>query len=86
MKLNIKHFHEMYKIRLFEEKLLKIFSEGKITGTTHTYIGQEATAVAIFQFINDDDIIVSNHRSHGPPAPSMSLSGGGGGAAKHKLA
>ena len=34
-------------------------------GTTHAYIGQEANAVGIFDVIDKDDIIFSNHRCHG---------------------
>ena len=35
----------MFFIRRFEETLLDLFSLGKLVGTTHTYIGQEANAV-----------------------------------------
>ena len=33
--------------RIVEEKLLDLFSNGEIQGTTHTYIGMEATAVGV---------------------------------------
>ena len=53
-------------IRIVEEKLLDLFSKGEIQGTTHTYIGMEATAVGIISNLNNDqDYIVSNHRNHG---------------------
>ena len=53
-------------IRAFEEKLLEQFSIGKIFGTTHTCIGQEADAVAILTSLNRDlDTVWSNHRCHG---------------------
>ena len=35
-----------FLIRSFEERLLKLFSEGKLFGTVHTCIGQEFTGVA----------------------------------------
>ena len=42
MKNKLINFYEQsLEIRYFEEKLLKLFSEGKISGTTHTCIGQE---------------------------------------------
>jgi len=56
---------KLVRIRLFEEKLLELFSEGKINGTTHTCIGQEEIAVAVMSLTNDNDYIFSNHRGHG---------------------
>ena len=38
-------YERMYFIRRFEETLLDLFSQGKLVGTTHTYIGQEANGV-----------------------------------------
>ena len=32
-------------IRAFEERVLKLVSDGSIRGTTHPYVGQEAVAV-----------------------------------------
>jgi TPP-dependent pyruvate/acetoin dehydrogenase alpha subunit len=52
-------------IRRFEERLLNEFSTGKISGTTHTCIGQEADAVGVISVMGRDDIIFSNHRCHG---------------------
>jgi 2-oxoisovalerate dehydrogenase E1 component len=51
-------------IRKFESLLLDLFAEGKISGTTHTSLGQEATAVGIAAACKNDDIFVSNHRCH----------------------
>ena len=53
------------KIRAFEETVLDLFGQGKISGTTHTYIGAEATASSLMQFIDADDTVFSNHRCHG---------------------
>jgi len=52
-------------IRLFEQRLLKLFSEGKLNGTVHTCIGQEWTGVAVAEHLRPADIIFSNHRCHG---------------------
>jgi TPP-dependent pyruvate/acetoin dehydrogenase alpha subunit len=65
MRDNYALYETMLLIRRFEEKLLAEFSAGKLVGTTHTYIGQEADAAAIFDVIDPDDIIFSNHRCHG---------------------
>ncbi|HUV26150.1 MAG TPA: thiamine pyrophosphate-dependent dehydrogenase E1 component subunit alpha [Anaerolineales bacterium] len=58
-------YRSMLRIRHFEEKVLDEFSSGYFGGTTHTYIGQEANAVGVLEELESDDIVVSNHRSHG---------------------
>ena len=46
--------------------LLDLFSLGKLVGTTHTYIGQEANAVGLIDHLDPDvDTVFSNHRRHG---------------------
>lgn len=56
---------EALKIRLVEEKLLQLFSEGKLNGTVHTAIGQEFTGVFVSKYLIEDDFVTSNHRGHG---------------------
>ena len=58
-------YRTMLLIRRFEERLLAEFSTGRLVGTTHAYIGQEADAAGIFSEIAADDVIFSNHRCHG---------------------
>jgi 2-oxoisovalerate dehydrogenase E1 component len=63
-----KYFKEIeiaITIRLVENKLLELFSKGKLNGTVHTTVGQEFSGVFVSKFLNDDDFIVSNHRGHG---------------------
>jgi TPP-dependent pyruvate/acetoin dehydrogenase alpha subunit len=55
----------MLLIRRFEERILEEFSTGRLFGTTHTCIGQEADAAGVFSVIDPQDVIFSNHRSHG---------------------
>ena len=62
---DISTIRELLKIRIFEKKLLELFNDGKINGTTHTCIGQEEVALSVVKNINDDDFIFSNHRGHG---------------------
>jgi 2-oxoisovalerate dehydrogenase E1 component len=52
-------------IRLFEQRLLKLFAEGRLFGTVHTCIGQEWTGVAVAEHLEPGDVIFSNHRCHG---------------------
>jgi 2-oxoisovalerate dehydrogenase E1 component len=55
-----------YVVRAVEERLLRLFSEGKVTGTTHTCIGQELAAISLADSLDKRrDIIFSNHRCHG---------------------
>jgi TPP-dependent pyruvate/acetoin dehydrogenase alpha subunit len=58
-------FRTMLLIRRFEERLLAEFSTGKLVGTTHTYIGQEANAAGIFSVTDPGDVVFSSHRCHG---------------------
>jgi len=58
-------YHTMLLIRRFEERLLAEFDAGKLVGTTHAYIGQEADAAGIFSMTDPDDVVFSNHRCHG---------------------
>jgi acetoin:2,6-dichlorophenolindophenol oxidoreductase subunit alpha len=59
-------YADMVLIRRFEETLLDLFAVGKVAGTTHTCIGQEADAVGVVDCLDRElDVIVSNHRCHG---------------------
>jgi TPP-dependent pyruvate/acetoin dehydrogenase alpha subunit len=65
MQTDLSLYRSMYLIRKFEETVLDNFSRGIFYGTTHTYLGQEANAVGVLANIQENDIIFSNHRSHG---------------------
>ena len=58
-------YNKMLLIRKFEELLLDLFSKGKLFGTTHTYVGQEAIAVSVMAHLGEADVVFSNHRCHG---------------------
>ncbi|CAN1558346.1 AcoA Pyruvate/2-oxoglutarate dehydrogenase complex, dehydrogenase (E1) component, eukaryotic type, alpha subunit [Rhabdaerophilaceae bacterium] len=59
-------YERMVLIRLFEEMLLTLFSRGKLRGTVHTCLGQEACAVGIVDALDPArDTVSSNHRGHG---------------------
>ena len=61
----IELYYQMLLIRRFEERLFNLFSTGDIFGTIHTCLGQEAIAVGVLNYLNKNDIVVSNHRCHG---------------------
>jgi len=56
---------QMCLIRAFEEQAERSYMEGKIHGTMHLSIGQEASAVGAVSALNKDDYILSTHRGHG---------------------
>lgn len=61
----LKFYHEMLRIRRFEEEAIVLWDENMIKGSIHPYIGQEAIAVGICSELQKDDYIVSTHRGHG---------------------
>ncbi|MCD8887446.1 thiamine pyrophosphate-dependent dehydrogenase E1 component subunit alpha [Staphylococcus epidermidis] len=58
-------YKTMNEIRFFEEKVHKIFSDGRIPGFVHLYVGEEAVATGVMSQLSDDDFITSTHRGHG---------------------
>jgi pyruvate dehydrogenase E1 component alpha subunit len=67
--LERQHAHELLRqmllIRHFEEKSAELYSEGKIRGFLHLYIGEEAVAVGAMQALGEVDAIVATYREHG---------------------
>src|SRR5699024_11294157 len=58
-------YEQMWLIRLFDEKVDEFFAKGKIHGTTHLAVGQEASAAGVCALLDDSDKITSTHRGHG---------------------
>jgi 2-oxoisovalerate dehydrogenase E1 component len=53
-------------IRCTEQLLLELFTQGLLSGTTHTCLGQELCQMSVVRALNDpDDAVLSNHRNHG---------------------
>ena len=53
-------------IRKSEELLLRLFSQGLLSGTTHTCLGQEICALSVVRALTHPaDVVLSNHRNHG---------------------
>jgi pyruvate dehydrogenase E1 component alpha subunit len=57
--------HGMILIRRFEEKSAELYSQEKIRGFLHLYIGEEANAVGIMQALAADEALVATYREHG---------------------
>jgi TPP-dependent pyruvate/acetoin dehydrogenase alpha subunit len=59
-------YSRMVLIRTVEQGLLDLFARGKLRGTVHTCLGQEAVAVGVVSALETDrDAVCSNHRGHG---------------------
>ncbi|MCA9907622.1 MAG: thiamine pyrophosphate-dependent dehydrogenase E1 component subunit alpha [Anaerolineae bacterium] len=85
-------YERMQLIRQFEERVKRLFLEGKMPGTIHQSQGQEASAVGVCAALNADDLITSTHRPHGhalakgvtPDSMMIELFGKGTGCCKGK--
>ena len=56
---------KMLEIRRFDTRLLELYREGLLRGSTHSYVGMEAVAVGACSALRADDYITSTHRGHG---------------------
>jgi len=62
----IKDFYrQMLLIRRFEEKSVELYSNEKIRGFLHLYIGEEAVAVGVMSALSIDDAVLATYREHG---------------------
>jgi pyruvate dehydrogenase E1 component alpha subunit len=55
----------MHLIRRFEEKAEELYALGRVHGTMHLYIGEEAVAVGALHALAADDAVVATYREHG---------------------
>lgn len=56
---------EMLRMRRFEEKCAELYTEQKIRGFLHLYIGEEAVAAGAMAALTSDDAVVTTYREHG---------------------
>jgi pyruvate dehydrogenase E1 component alpha subunit len=57
--------HEMLRIRRFEEKCAELYTQEKIRGFLHLYVGEEAVAVGVSAALAPEDAVVATYREHG---------------------
>ncbi len=58
-------FRSMLRVRRFEERCVELYSETKIRGFLHVYIGEEAVATGVMAGLRADDAVVATYREHG---------------------
>ena len=56
---------DMLRIRRMEEKCAELYSEGKIRGFLHLYIGEEAVAAGAMRVLRPEDNVIATYREHG---------------------
>lgn len=60
-----KLYEDMLRIRRFEQEAARLYTERKIGGFLHLYIGQEAIAVGASSVMEPKDYVVTTYRCHG---------------------
>jgi pyruvate dehydrogenase E1 component alpha subunit len=58
-------YRQMLRIRRFEEEAARLYTEKKIGGFLHLYIGQEAVAVGAASVLEEKDYVLTTYRCHG---------------------
>ena len=58
-------YRQMLVIRKFEETIRNLYQQGKIRGSFHPCVGQEATAVGGCWAVRRDDYLTCTYRGHG---------------------
>lgn len=72
-------YGSMLRIRGFEERIERLFAQGRVRGSTHLGIGQEAVAVGTRAGLRDGDLVFPTYRGHAwALAWGMSLGSGFG--------
>lgn len=56
---------QMLRVRRLEEKCVELYSEAKIRGFLHVYIGEEAVAAGVLDNLQGEDAVVATYREHG---------------------
>lgn len=57
-------YRQMYLMRRFEEEAARSYTERKIGGFLHLYIGQEAVASGVLDACHETDYVITAYRDH----------------------
>jgi pyruvate dehydrogenase E1 component alpha subunit len=57
-------FTKMVQTRYFEETAARLFTEGKVHGTAHFCIGEEAAGIGVCCALEKEDYMAATHRGH----------------------
>ena len=62
---SVELLRSMLRVRRFEERCVELYSQTKIRGFLHVYIGEEAVATGVMSVLEPDDAVVATYREHG---------------------
>ena len=62
---SVELLRSMLRVRRFEERCVELYSQTKIRGFLHVYIGEEAVATGVMSELEPDDAVVATYREHG---------------------
>ncbi len=63
--LALERLKAMIRIRRFEEKCAELYTQEKIRGFLHLYVGEEAIAAGVMPALDAEDAVVATYREHG---------------------
>ncbi len=63
--VQVELYRQMLRIRMLEEKIVKLYPEQEMRCPVHLSIGQEAPPVGVCAHLVPEDLVLSAHRSHG---------------------
>ena len=55
----------MLRVRRMEERCAELYTQTKIRGFLHLYVGEEAVATGVIEHLEPDDAVVATYREHG---------------------
>ena len=58
-------YERMLLVRFFEERVNTLFLEGRLHGTAHLCIGEEAAVIGTGFALKENDYLLATHRGHG---------------------
>jgi len=61
----LKLLADMIRVRRMEERCAQLYTQEKIRGFLHLYIGEEAIAAGVIDHLALDDAVVATYREHG---------------------
>src|SRR5690606_18681510 len=56
---------QMLRVRRMEERCAELYTQSKIRGFLHLYVGEEAAATGVIEQLQPDDAVVATYREHG---------------------
>jgi len=63
-KVLLELYSKMQQTREFEKMAVTLFAQGKVHGTAHFCIGEEAAGIGVGHALDRDDYILQTHRGH----------------------